>query len=243
MQVIPIHIDKEIDHLDDIVQLVTDSTTLRDGDILVITQKIISKQEGRIIKISDVVPSLLAKGIAAQYQKDPRLVEIILSESHRIVRMGRNGVIIVETHTGHICANAGVDESNVKDGYATILPVDPDASAAKIRSQLGKMGMDIVVIISDTFGRPFRMGQTDCAIGVCGIYPILDYTGLSDTFGRILRVSASAIVDEFASAAELVMYKTSGCPAAIIRGYNPNITNDANNINSLLRSYDEDLFR
>jgi coenzyme F420-0:L-glutamate ligase/coenzyme F420-1:gamma-L-glutamate ligase len=212
-----------------------------DGDILVIAQKIISKQEGRTVKLSSVSPSLLSQGISSQYDKDPNIVELILSESKRIVRMNR-GIIIVETNDGFICANAGIDESNVADGYATLLPLNSDASAQIIRQNIfKKTGKTVAVIISDTFGRPFRMGQTNCAIGISGLNPILDYAGTLDSFKRTLRVTAIAVADELSSSAELVMEKTKKCPVAIIRDYSFNV--GENKINDLIRPENEDLFK
>ena len=208
MQIIPIPIEKEITTDDDLSKLILNSGDILDGDVLVIAQKIISKQEGRMIELSTVSPSLLAQGISSQYNKDPALVELILSESKRIVRL-KNGLIIVETNGGFICANAGIDESNVIDGFATLLPVNSDKSAEIIRTSiLNKTGKNVAVIISDTFGRPFRMGQTNCAIGISGLNPILDYAGTLDSFKRVLRITAIAIADELSSAAELVMCKT-----------------------------------
>ena len=207
MQIIPIPIEKEINTDDDLSELILNSGDILDGDILVIAQKIISKQEGRMIELSTVSPSLLAQGISSQYNKDPALVELILSESKRIVRL-KNGLIIVETNSGFICANAGIDESNVVDGFATLLPLNSDTSAEMIRTNiLNKTGKNVAVIISDTFGRPFRMGQTNCAIGISGLNPILDYAGTLDSFKRILRITAIAVADELSSAAELVMGK------------------------------------
>ena len=241
MQVIPVQISNEIQVNDDLAELILSSTEIKDNDILVIAQKIISKQEGRIIELSKIEPSLLAQGIASQYQKDPRIVELILSESKKIVRM-QNGVIIVETNHGFICANAGIDESNVKDGFATLLPIDSDNSAKKIKEAISnKTGKNIAIVVSDTFGRPFRNGQTNCAIGVSGISPILDYAGTQDAFGNILRVTAIAISDEIASTAELVMGKNNKCPVAIIRDYN--FSNDKDIISEIIRPENEDLFR
>ena len=241
MQITPVHIEKEIDSSDDISKLISQSAKLTDGDILVIAQKIISKQEGRVVALSTVTPSLLAQGIGSQYNKDPRVVELILSESKRIVRM-KNEIIIVQTHTGFICANAGIDESNVKDGYATLLPVDSDLSAQKIRDDIkNNVSKDVAVVVSDTFGRPFRMGQTNCAIGISGLNPILDYAGTLDSFGRILRVTEIAIADEFSAAAELVMGKTLNCPVVIIRDYLFEFGNYS--ASSLIRSEDHDLFK
>ena len=241
MQITPVHIEKEIDSSDNISKLISQSAKLTDGDILVIAQKIISKQEGRVVALSTVTPSLLAQGIGSQYHKDPRVVELILSESKRIVRM-KNEIIIVQTHTGFICANAGIDESNVKNGYATLLPADSDLSAQKIRDDIkNNFSKDVAVVVSDTFGRPFRMGQTNCAIGISGLNPILDYAGTLDSFGRILRVTEIAIADEFSAAAELVMGKTLNCPVVIIRDYLFEFGNYS--VSSLIRSEDHDLFK
>ena len=240
LEVIPIHLNREVGVGDKLVDLLS-KTKFEDGDILVVSQKIISKQEGRIVNLDTVIPSLLAQGIGSEYDKDPKLLEVILSETKRIVRM-ENGIIIVETKNGFICANAGVDESNVPNRFATLLPTDPDKSAQKLREELSKKsGKNIAVLISDTFGRPFRMGQTDCAIGISGINAILDYEGKKDTFGKTLRVTAIAIADELCSASELVMGKSLECPAAIIRNYKFSPSNDS--VKSLIRSKEEDLFR
>lgn len=241
MQIIPILIPKEIESGDDLSKLISESFEIKENDILVIAQKIISKQEGRIINLSSVKPSLLACGISSQYQKNPQIVEIILSESKKIIRMSK-GIIIVETKNGFICANAGIDESNVKDGFATLLPIDSDKSAERIRNELIKItGCNVSVIISDTFGRPFRMGQTNCAIGISGLKPILDYVGTEDSFGNLLRVTAIAIADEICGAAELVMGKALNCPVAVIRNYD--YQKNSSSVRELIRLEDEDLFR
>ena len=241
MEIIPIHIDKEIEPSDNISELILDSHQLQEGDILVVAQKIISKQEGRIVDLSTVETSLLSEGLSSQYQKDPRVVELILSESVRIVRM-QKGIIIVETKSGYVCANAGIDESNVQDGYATLLPIDSDNSANLIRNQIKKqINKNVSVVISDTFGRPFRMGQTNCAIGISGLNPILDYEGKKDSFEKTLRVTAIAIADELSGAAELVMGKSLNCPAAIVRNYS--YSSQEHKISELLRPENEDLFR
>ena len=202
IQIIPVKIKGDIQPGDDIPALILSSNnSINDGDIIVVSQKIISKQEGRVIKLDSVIPSELSIGIASAYDKDPTLVEVILSESKRIVRM-EHGVIIVETNHNFICANAGIDESNVEKGFATLLPVDPDRSAKKIRDFILQItGKNTAVIISDTFGRPFRLGQTDHAIGIAGIESIQSYEGKPDTFGKIMRVTAIAIVDELCAAA------------------------------------------
>ena len=241
LQIIPVNIKKEIKSDDDLVDFVLESSEIHDDDILVFSQKIVSKNEGRILSLSSVNPSLLANGIASSYCKDPRLVELILSESKRIVRM-ENGIIIVETNHGFVCANAGIDESNVQDGYATLLPDDPDQSANLLRDRIEqKTGKNIAVIISDTFGRPFRLGQTDIAIGIAGLEPILDYNGKPDTFGKIMQVTAIAVADEICSASELVMGKVQKCPIAIVRNYNFSLS--TTKIQKMLRADHDDLFR
>ena len=241
LEIIPVKIQKEIEFDDDLVDLILESSEINNGDILVFSQKIVSKNEGRILSLSSVNPSLLANGIASSYGKDPRLVELILSESKRIVRM-ENGIIIVETKHGFICANAGIDESNVQDGYATLLPDNPDQSANLLKNRIEqKTGKNTAVIISDTFGRPFRLGQTNIAIGIAGIEPILDYNGKPDTFGKIMQVTAIAVADEICSASELVMGKVEKFPIAIIRNYDFNFSDTK--IQKLLRSEHEDLFR
>ena len=241
MQIIPIHVEKEIEPSDDISDIILKSEKLNDGDILVIAQKIISKQEGRLIDLSTVNPSLLAEGIGSQYQKDPKIIELILSESKRIVRM-KNRILIVETNHGFICANAGIDESNIKEGFATLLPENSDISAQRIRKKIFEQSnKNVAVIISDTFGRPFRMGQTNHAIGVSGLNPILDYAGTLDSFNKILRVTEIAIADELTSASELVMGKSLKCPFAIIRDYSFKVEDHA--IDELIRPEHEDFFR
>ena len=241
MKITPIHIDKEIISGDDLAEIILNSADVCDGDILVIAQKIISKQEGRLVELSTVNPSLLSEGISSQYKKDPRVVELVLSESKRIVRM-KNGLIITETKNGFICANSGIDESNVVNGFATLLPLNSDESAEQLRKEIfDETGKTVAIIISDTFGRPFRMGQTNCAIGISGLQPILDYSGTFDSFNRMLRVTAIAIADELSSAAELVMEKTSKCPVVIIRDYSFNSAKHS--IRDLIRPENEDLFR
>jgi len=241
LEIIPIKIEKEIEPVDDIVQLmILSAPDIQAGDIVVFTQKIISKQEGQIVNLSSVKPSLLATGIASEYGKDPRIIQLILDESKRIVRM-KNGIIISETFHGYVCANAGVDESNVTEGHATLLPKNANKSAEMLRNRIKeKTGKNIAVIISDTFGRPFRYGQTNIAIGFSGISPITNYVGTKDNFGRILRVTEIATVDEICSAAELVMRKSLHVPIVIVRNYDFDNKNSTNNLN---RTKSEDLFR
>ena len=244
IQIIPVKIRKDVTPKDDLVELLINTTTgrqLKDGDILVFTQKIISKNEGNKIGLSKVKPTLFATGIASAYNKDPRIVQLILNETKRIIRM-KNGIIISETHHGLVCANAGIDESNVEEGFATLLPKDADKSAQKLKRRIKSMtGKNVAVIISDTFGRPFREGQTDTAIGVAGISSIIDYAGKHDNFNRILRVTAIAIADEICSASELVRGKTLHTPIAIIRNYKFNKKNGT--LKDLIRVKALDLFR
>ncbi len=195
--------------------------SLLDYDIFIVTQKIVSKAEGRVFELKKVKASTLSKRIARRTHKEPELVELILRDSKSIVRM-HEGHIITETRHGWICANSGVDVSNVSGGdSAALLPVDPDKSARRIRMRIEELsGKKIAVVISDTFGRPFRIGHTDVAIGSSGINPILDMRGTKDIFGYTLRVKQAAIIDELASAAELVIGNaTEKIPVAIVRGY------------------------
>src|SRR5947209_13215 len=198
--------------------------TLQQGDILVVTQKIVSKAEGRLVNLDEVEPSAFARIVAQQSKKDAQHLEVVLRESKRIVRMDHN-VLISETPHGFICANAGVDESNV-DGARTLtlLPLDPDRSARGMRARLQQLAdegadFDLALIISDTWGRPWREGQVNMAIGVAGMEAIIDYRGQSDPYGYEMHASMIAVADELAAAAELVMGKIDRVPAALIRGY------------------------
>jgi coenzyme F420-0:L-glutamate ligase/coenzyme F420-1:gamma-L-glutamate ligase len=215
---------------------------LQAGDILVVTQKVVSKAEGHLIHLKDVTPSPLAKNFAQQWGKDPRHVEVVLQQSRRIVKMDR-GVLITETHHGFICANAGVDQSNIEgEEVVAVLPPDPDASARAIRQALReRLGCDVAVIISDTFGRPWRHGLVNIAIGLSGIEAIKDYTGQLDAQGYELRVTALAIADELAAAAELVMNKLDNVPVAVIRGYE--YPRGEGSLAQLIRAAERDLFR
>lgn len=219
-------------------------TAIKDGDVLVITHVVVSRAEGNIVNLDDVVPSPFAKSIAEQYGKDPALVEVVLRESKGICRMA-DGVIITETKHGFICANSGVDRSNV-EGMRTValLPKDPDKSAEDIRQQIRKAtGYDVAVIVSDTHGRPLRNGEINVAIGVAGIKPMRDRRGEKDLFGYVLRVKQTAVADELSSAAELVIGQADeGVPAAIIRGYNY-LRAEGAKATDLMRSKEKDLFR
>jgi coenzyme F420-0:L-glutamate ligase/coenzyme F420-1:gamma-L-glutamate ligase len=222
LEILPVEGIPEVRPGDDLPELITRAAgeSLRPGDVLVVTHKIVSKAEGRLVDLSAVEPSALAKGFAARYGRDPRQIEVVLRESRRIVRMER-GLVIAETHHGFICANAGVDASNVPgDDTVCLLPVDPDASAAGLRDALAAMtGSDLAVIVSDSFGRTWREGITNVAIGVSGMSPLTDYRGQRDPHGYPLEASVLAVADELAASSELVMGKTAGIPAAIVRGY------------------------
>ena len=215
---------------------------IQDGDILVVTHKIVSKAEGRIVDLASIKPSTKAISMAKEHDKDPRVMELILMESTQILR-AKNGIIISETKHGFVCANAGVDQSNVEGDTAVLLPVAPDESAGRIQEAVKKkIGKEIAVIITDTFGRSFRNGQTNVAIGVAGINPIKSYIGTYDMYGRKLRVTEIAVADEIASAAELVMGKAEGTPVAIVRGYIFEKVSKTS-AKSLLRAKERDLFR
>jgi coenzyme F420-0:L-glutamate ligase/coenzyme F420-1:gamma-L-glutamate ligase len=229
VEVIPVNNLKVIEEGEDIGKLIVNATTqqgtpLQEGDIIVVTHVIISRVEGNVINLDDIVPSKFANNIAKKYCRDSALIEVILGESNSIIRMG-DGHIIAETKHGFICANAGVDHSNVpgKRNVAP-LPKDPDLSARKIRSRINELiGKDIAVIISDTHGRALRRGEINVAIGVAGIKPIRDRRNEKDLFDYKLRIKQTAIVDEMCSAAELVMGQADeGIPVAIIRGYQYN---------------------
>jgi coenzyme F420-0:L-glutamate ligase/coenzyme F420-1:gamma-L-glutamate ligase len=194
---------------------------LREDDVLVVTQKVVSKAEGAIVDLTDVVPRPEAVEFARAWDRDPRQLEVVLREAQRVVRMER-GVLITETSHGFICANGGVDASNVGPGsgsIVTLLPVDPDASATRIRAAVrDRHGVDVPVVISDSFGRPWRWGIVDVAIGVSGLLPIEDLRGAPDRDGRVMKSTIRAVADELASAAELALGKVAGRPAALVRG-------------------------
>ncbi len=240
IEIIPIKLDIEFIKGMDIAKIITDSSTLYDKDIVVVAHKIVSKVEGRVIALDSIKPSQQALDIASKHGKDPKVMEVILQEAKSIVR-ARDGIIITETKHGFICANSGVDTSNVKGGLV-LLPLDPDRSAYLIRKRIRELvNKEVAVIISDTFGRPFREGQVNVAIGVSGIRPIKDYRGKQDMYGNILKVTQIAIADELASAAELVMNKSDKVPIAIIRGYDYEVAEDP--IRALIRDREYDLFR
>jgi coenzyme F420-0:L-glutamate ligase/coenzyme F420-1:gamma-L-glutamate ligase len=215
--------------------------SLLDDDVLVVAQKIVSKAEGRIISLDDVQPSARAIELAGQLDKEPALVEVILRESRGIIRMGGRA-LIVETHHGFICANAGVDQSNVGRKQVALLPKDPDGSAREIRREIQRRTeKQPAVIISDSFGRAWRVGTVDVAVGVSGLKTIKDERGMTDRYGYQLKAAVAAVADEIAAAAELVMGKRDGVPVVIVRGCE--IEREEGSVREMLRPEAEDLFR
>ncbi len=215
----------------DLAAIIADATNgvLADGDVVVVTQKIVSKAENRLVDVDSADP----------LSHKP----LVLEESKRVLRR-RGDLIISETHQGFVCANAGIDLSNVERGQAALLPVDSDRSARRIKDGLsGKAGVEVAVVISDTFGRPWRRGLTDVAIGCAGIVPIADLRGSTDTYGRELQVTEVCVVDELAGAADLVMGKATGVPVAIIKGVDPAWLGRGQVVPDLIRTPEEDLFR
>lgn len=249
IEIIPIPVVPDIKTGDKLDLIILESMSnanefLSKGDIVVVAQKVISKAEGRLIDLKLVNPQEKSLQIAKQNDKDPRLIELILNESVDILRLAR-GIIIAETKRGLICANAGVDQSNVENSnrYATLLPEDADLSARELRHSFKrKTGIDVAVVITDTFGRPFREGQINVAIGIAGIQPIKSYIGTMDMYGKKLKVTEIAVVDEIASAAELQMGKSERIPVVIIRGYVYQMVENSS-LSQLLRSKEKDLFR
>jgi coenzyme F420-0:L-glutamate ligase / coenzyme F420-1:gamma-L-glutamate ligase len=218
-----------------------DGFDLFDNDIVVIAQKIISKAEGKVLRLDEISPSAQAKALSRELDKDASLVQVILNESRRVIRKGGRA-LIVETHHGFVCANAGVDCSNVGIGQAALLPQDPDLSANKIRSEIRQgCGAAPAVIISDSFGRPWRLGTVDVAVGIAGMKAVKDERGSKDPYGYELRAAVSAVADEVAAAAELAMGKKDGVPVVIVRGCE--IEKEEGSVKELLRPESEDLFR
>jgi coenzyme F420-0:L-glutamate ligase/coenzyme F420-1:gamma-L-glutamate ligase len=220
-RVFPLEGIPEIEEGDDLAALLADAAAraggLEDADVVVVAQKAVSKAEGRVVRLDDLEPSAQALELADD--RDPRHVEAILRESAQVVRV-RPPLIIAETRHGFVCASAGVDASNAKgEGTLILLPVDPDGSAALLRARLRELtGADVGVIVSDSFGRPFRQGTTDVALGVAGLTALLDLRGVRDSRGYELHATQIAVADELASAAELAMGKVDGIPAAVVRG-------------------------
>jgi coenzyme F420-0:L-glutamate ligase / coenzyme F420-1:gamma-L-glutamate ligase len=232
----------EVQPGDDLGSLIRDAA-LREGQpidaavILAVAQKVVSKAEGAIVDLRGITPSALARSWAATSGKDPRLIELIFTQSRRIVKMDR-GVLIAETHKGFVCANAGVDQSNTPgEDFATVLPADPDASARRLREHLGCGA----VCITDTFGRPWREGLVDVAIGVAGMEPLEDFRGSADRRGRPLSATIIAVADQLAAAAGLLMRKPDGCPVVLIRGFE--WRSASGSARPLIRRPEQDLFR
>ena len=217
LRVIPLEGMPEVEEGDDLGAILADAGRLEGGDVVVVAQKIVSKAEGRVVRLDDVEPSDLARQLAAN--RDPRQVEVILREAVRIVR-SRPPLVIAETRHGFVCASAGVDASNAPEpGMLVLLPIDPDESARRLRDRLRELtGRSVGVVVSDSFGRPWRQGTTDVAIGAAGIRTLLDLRGRRDRAGYELHATEIAVADEIAGAAELVMGKTKGVPGAVVRG-------------------------
>jgi len=231
---------------DDLAKLIskavrTANLRIEAGDLFVVAQKIVSKSEGQIVPLDSIEPSVRAVRWAAEYKKDARVIELVLREAKRLVRM-ENGVIVTETEHGFVCANTGVDTSNVPKGTAILLPENSDRSAHDLKTKLTReFGVSVAVIISDTFGRPWREGLVNVALGVAGIAPLVDYRGKRDANGKALQSTIIAIADELASAAELVMGKSSGIPVAIVRGVVG--ARSSGSGRDLIRAVKKDLFR
>jgi coenzyme F420-0:L-glutamate ligase/coenzyme F420-1:gamma-L-glutamate ligase len=241
----------EVSPGDDLAAMIADALAaaqelhpLREDDVLVVTQKVVSKAEGAVVDLRAVEPRPEAIAWAAAWDRDPRQIEVVMREARRIVRMAY-GVLIVETAHGFVCANAGVDASNVgpeSGDLVTLLPRDPDASADGIRAGVReRFGVDVPVVISDSFGRPWRWGIVDVALGVSGLHPLEDLRGVVDADGRVMRTTIRAVADEIASAAELALGKTSGRPVALVRGANP--PRGEGRIQDSLMPAETDLFR
>ncbi|HYU59713.1 MAG TPA: coenzyme F420-0:L-glutamate ligase [Solirubrobacterales bacterium] len=245
VEIAPIEGLPEIRSGDSLGELIAAGAQIVDGDVVVISQKAVSKAEGRVRRLGEVAASDRARKLGAELGKDPALVELILEESTSIIRAER-GVLIVETRSGWICANAGIDASNVPgDDAVVLLPVDPDASARRIRAEIRKATHRApAVVVSDSFGRPWRLGQTDVAIGCAGLTPLEDWRGRSDREGRELAATVTALADEIAAAADVVRGKDAGIPAALVRGLAHLVgADDGPGAAALRRSAADDLFR
>lgn len=247
LEILGLNAFPEVRPKDDLARLIVEAGQksgigLKTGDIVVVAQKVVSKVEGCLVRLRDVKPSALARSWARKKGADPRLVEVVLRESRRIVRMSPHA-LITETRQGFVCANAGVDQSNISGkGYVTCLPENPDGSARRlVRSLRDLLKVSVAVIITDSFGRPWRLGQTNVAIGVAGLQPLLDLRGTPDAFGRKLRATMLAVADELAAAAGLAMGKAGRVPIVIIRGYR--YCAGSGGARTLIRPAAEDLFR
>ena len=242
LTIIPVEDLPEIEPGHDIAALVAERIGLFDGDIVVITSKIVSKAEGCAVELASIEPSAFATEWARTWEKDPRVVEVVLRQSRRIVRQ-IGPVLITETHHGFVCANSGVDQSSSgAHDRILVLPTDPDESARRSRSRFAELGVDVGVVITDTFGRPWREGQTDIAIGIAGIDPLLSYIGQQDPHGHEFRVQEICVADELAAASELVKGNTSRVPVAVVRGYGW-VADDTASMAPVIRDSSRDLFR
>jgi len=245
LRVIAVEGMPEIGARDEVGKEIAARVELQAGDVVVVSQKVVSKAEGRVRQLSSTIPGAEARKLAAVLGKDPALVELILEESREVLRAER-GVLIVETRHGLVCANAGIDSSNLpEEGSVCLLPEDPDASARRIRAELrAAAGVAPAVIVADSFGRAWRLGQVEVAIGCAGLVPLDDWRGRSDANGRELEATAIAVADQAASAADLVRDKGSHVPAAVIRGLAHHVTDDDGpGAKALQRPRGEDLFR
>jgi coenzyme F420-0:L-glutamate ligase/coenzyme F420-1:gamma-L-glutamate ligase len=234
----------ELSEGDELGRLVAEVAAPAADEIVVISQKAVSKVEGRVRRLADVEPGERARAVAAQLDKDPALVELVLAESRRIVR-AEHGVLITETTGGWVCANAGIDSSNIEEGHVSLLPEDGDASAQRLRREIGAAsGATPAVVVADSFGRAWRVGQADVAIGCAGLPPLADWRGRRDRHARELSATHIALADELASAADLVRDKDSGVPGAIVSGLGPHvIAEDGPGARSIPRPAEDDLFR
>ena len=247
IQILPVPGLPEIERDADLATLIHDaaaaaSTPLEDGDVVVVTSKIVSKAEGQVVDLATVEVSPFARSYAEKWEKEPAVIELVLRESKRVVRQ-LGPVLITETHHGFVCANSGVDQSSSGgQGLAVLLPLDPDGSARRLRSAFKALGVDVAVIVSDTFGRPWREAQTDVAIGIAGMDPVVSYIGQVDPHGHEFRVQALCAADELAGAAELVKGNVSRVPVGVIRGFAWTADESAT-MKSVLRDSANDLFR
>jgi coenzyme F420-0:L-glutamate ligase / coenzyme F420-1:gamma-L-glutamate ligase len=242
LSIMPVDGLPEIEAGHDLAELIAGAADVHDRDVVLVTSKIVSKAEGRAVELADVDPSPFAVAWATRWDKDPRVVEVVLRESTRIVRQ-IGPVLVTETRHGFVCANSGVDQSSSgAHGRVLLLPIDPDASARRVRARFAELGVDVAVIVTDTFGRPWREGQTDVAIGVAGLAPLHSYIGQRDPHGHEFRVQEICVADELAAAAELVKGNTSRVPAAIVRGLAWETDDDAT-MAPVIRDSSRDLFR
>jgi len=241
LRVIPVEGIPEVTEGMQVGELIAERAEIQDGDVVVISQKVVSKAEGRVRRLDEVEPSEKALDLANKLGKEARLVELVLSESREVLRAER-GVLITETHHGFVCANAGIDTSNLpEEGTVCLLPEDPDASARRIRSEISA---HVAVVIADSFGRAWRLGQAEVAIGCAGLAPLDDWRGRRDATGQGLNATVIAIADEVAVAADLVRAKDEGVPATLVRGLDRHVTpDDGPGAAALRRPPSEDLFR